>query len=159
MFFIICTLISLVGLGATLLYARTQTRIARTQTRIAREQTQIAIALAKNQDEQQREVQDWLERHENVGVQLSRVSPQLMVVVYETGVETTVYPSVFLHPQLRSDIEQLIVEPVDNHRRFVPRRPTELELRSPALRETVQKVENIFADCRTKQPELYKYYA
>lgn len=121
-------------------------------------QTQLANRLAAKQEEQQREVYDWLVRHENVARIVSKQPPHCLFRIPGTG-ERVLYTTVFSDPEFRKDIEQHIVDYTVARTLFVPRKPTELQLRSPALRETVIKVEKILEDCKQNQPELYKHYA
>jgi hypothetical protein len=121
-------------------------------------QTSIANALKGHQDEQEREVHDWQLKHEAIAVRLSRVGPHMMVPSGNANSFTMVYTIVFNDPQFRQKIETYIVEYADNRTRFIPRKPTPHELRSPALRETVTTATEILDGCQRDHPEFYRYF-
>lgn len=124
----------------------------------AQRQTAIANALKAHQDEQEREVHNWQLKHEAVAVQLARVGPHMMVPVGNANALASAYATVFNDPQFRQKVETYIVEYAENRTRFVPRRPTALELRSPALRETVTKATELLDRCRQDNPGFYRYF-
>jgi hypothetical protein len=124
----------------------------------AQRQTAIANALKAHQDEQEREVHDWQLKHEAVATKLARVGPHMMVPMPNANSITAVYPTVFTDPQFRQRVETYIIEYAENRTRFIPRRPTELELRSPALRETVTKATEILDRCQQDNPGFYRYF-
>ena len=120
-------------------------------------QTQLADRLAKKQEEQQREIYDWQVRHERVARIISKRPPHAMYAA--PGGLRCLYPAVFSAPDLRNDIERYVVEYANNNRSlFVPRTPDELQLRSPSLRETVEKAERALQECKKNDPELYAHY-
>jgi hypothetical protein len=121
-------------------------------------QTKIANDLKSRQEEHDREVRDWQLKHESVAVRLSRINQSLMVSASNGTGLISLYPSLFGDPQLRRDIETYIIEITDYRTTFTPRRPTPHELRSPKLRETVDKVAAILENCRANEPALYKHF-
>jgi hypothetical protein len=122
----------------------------------ARKQTLLSQTLAARQDEQQREVFDWQRRHEQVALILSRIRPQ-MLVQSDDRHQGALWPTICPDNRLREQAETYVVEPIDNNMRLAPRKPTELELRSPQLRETVDKMIKMLEGLREKRPDLYKY--
>ena len=121
-------------------------------------QSQLAKQLAKNQEQQQREVLSWQVRHEKVARMISKQPGHAFFNVPNRG-SVCLYTAVFKDPQLRRDIESYLVEHSGQGSLFKPRMPNELELRSPALRGTVEQVERALEDSKQTDPELYKHYA
>jgi hypothetical protein len=123
----------------------------------ARKQTVLAQTLAARQAEQEREVFHWQRRHEELALVLSRIRPQMLV--QSDGHQGPFWPTLIPDNRLREQAETYIVELVDNKMRLTPRKPTELELRSRQLRDTVDKMIKTLEELREKRPDLYKYMA
>jgi hypothetical protein len=116
-------------------------------------QTNIAKAMQDKQDEEQKEVCDWQLRHEAVAIQLSRINP-LLRVRYPDDVTRVIYTNLFPDPALQQAIENYIV----HWDGFTPRKPSPHELRSPALRDAVTKVEAILDRCRKENPTVAYHF-
>jgi hypothetical protein len=131
---------------------------ARRQTNIAEQATALAKKLAAKQDEQEKEINAWLLKHEDVAVQLSRIYPHSQVV-YPDNTTRIIYTDLFPDATLRKAIQNYIVLLDHTMTVFTPRKPTELELRSPALRETVTKVADILDALRRDNPQVVSHFA
>ncbi len=139
---------------ASLVVAVIMAGIAIKQTNIAKAQTKIAQDMKAKQNEQEREVNEWQLKHESVAIQLVKITPQ--VTVQEPGHNSVMvlYAAIFPDPKFRQAIEHYIVQ-LDNTRTiFQPRRPTELDLRSPALRQTVTKAAEMLDAFRRDHPHI-----
>ena len=133
---------------AALYYAWRQTGIAEKQTKIAQEAT-------KKLEDQEREVTDWFVKHENLALQLSRVGTDLQIRRPD-GTVMHIYPTIFSEVTFREKLERYVVH--RNGGVLTPRSPTELQLRSPALRETVTKANEILDAFDKKNPGIVGYY-
>jgi hypothetical protein len=121
-------------------------------------QTNIAAAMKATQDEEQREVRNWQLKHEAIATQLACINLQLTVQLPGTHHQTTLYSTVFPTAELRSRIETYIIELADNRTRFVPRKPTPHELRSPTLRQTVERASELLDQFKAHNPGAYRYF-
>ena len=121
----------------------------------AQRQTKLAETLAKKQEEQEREVYEWQRKHEDVAMALSQVTPQTLV--QNTKSQGALWPTIFPDNQLRANIETYLVDWADNKMKLTPRKPTELELRSAVLRETVTKAKARLEEFVRQRPDLEKY--
>lgn len=125
---------------------------------VAMKQTKIAREAQHRQDEDQREVRDWQLKHETIAVRLARIHLTFMVPAKGANSFMALYPAVYTEPELRSRIETYVIEIVDNRRRFAPRTPTPHELRSPALRRTVDEATAILEAFLRDNPELARFF-
>ena len=100
----------------------------------------IGTRASKRQERQERADHDWQLKHEKVAVQIARINPRLIVAVPGTQHQVILYQNIFKSPELRERIETYIVQLVDSRTRFAVRKPTQHELRSPTLRQTVTEV-------------------
>jgi hypothetical protein len=115
--------------------------------RRAEKQTEIARKANEKLDEQAREVTVWQVKHETIALQLSKVS----LNTYHKrpdGSIMDIYHTIFSDAKFREKLERYVVDRDGSV--MTPRSPTELELRSPALRETVTKA-NAILDAFDKQ--------
>jgi hypothetical protein len=117
----------------------------------------IGTRASKHQEQQDREDREWQLKHETVARQMSRINPHLRVQLHGNTL-CTVYADLFPGSQFQRDIEFCIVEADPAYTVFKPRRPTLLELRSPALRETVAKVAAIINALPTDNPQLAHHF-
>jgi hypothetical protein len=105
-------------------------------------------------DRKKQEAEDdkWADRFENVSNQLRRINPRLQV--QEPGVNgaTWVYTTLFLDPKFRVDIENYIVQLNPSETLFLPRKPQAYELRSPRMRETIEKAETLILKFKKEHP-------
>ena len=117
--------------------------------RYGKAQARIAGEMKEKQDEQEREVSEWQVRHESVALRLSKINPGISVVEPGHNSFMTLYPTIFPDAKFREMVERYIVHVEKAGTVFTPRSPTELELRSPTLRQTVTKATEILdAFCR-----------
>jgi Na+-transporting NADH:ubiquinone oxidoreductase subunit NqrC len=119
-------------------------------------QAGITKDLKAKQEDQEREVNQWQMKHESVALRLANINPGLTVRL-PAGHDITLYPTIFPDVEFRKMIERYIVHVERSGTMFVPRSPTELELRSPALRETVTKTTEILDAFCKKNPDLAAY--
>jgi hypothetical protein len=125
------------------------------QTGIAEKQTKIAQGATKKLDDQQREVTDWFVKHETLAIQLSKVSEDTYIKRPD-GTIMHIYRTVFPDARFREKLERYVVHKDGSV--MTPRSPTELELRSPALRETITKANEILDAFDKQNPGIVGYY-
>jgi hypothetical protein len=118
----------------------------------------IDTRASKRRDQQDKDDRDWQLKHEAAALRISRINRTLRAQPPGFANPVMVYPTVFPDPQLRERIERYVVELVDSETRFAPRRPMEHELRSPALRSTVDEVTTILDTCKRENPKLAYYF-
>jgi hypothetical protein len=106
-----------------------------------RRQTKLAEQDIRDRRKQDAEDDNWAERFEKVSNQLRRINPRLQVQEPDTKGLIWVYPTVFPDPKFRVDIENYIVQVNESQTLFLPRKPQAYELRSPRMRETIEKTE------------------
>jgi len=116
-------------------------------------QAGITRELKAKQEDQEREVNQWQMKHESVALRLANINPGLTVRA-PAGHDVTLYPTIFPDVEFRKMIERYIVHMDETRTVFTPRSPTELELRGPALRETVTKTTEILDAFCKKNPDL-----
>ena len=129
--------------------------IALRQTVIAQKQTEIAQKATEKLDEQQREVTDWLVKHETLALQLSKIGAH-MAIRRPDGSDMYIYPTIFPDAKFREKLERYVVH--RNGSVLTPLSHTELELRSPALRETVAKAIQILDEFAKLNPGIVELY-
>jgi hypothetical protein len=118
----------------------------------------IGTKASKRQEQQDREDHEWQLKHEAVAVQLARIHSTMQVRRRGDNYNIMIYSTLFPELQLRQEIETYIIEIVDNRTRFAPRRPTQHELRSPALRRTVDKVTGVLDACKRDDPSVAYHF-
>ncbi len=118
----------------------------------------LGTRISKKLEKQSREDHDWQLKHESVAVQLVKITPQ--VAVPEPGHNSFVmlYPMIFPEAKFREAIETYIVELDSKRSTFMPRSPRPDELRSPRLRETVEKAAAILDAFRKANPDIAARY-
>lgn len=116
---------------------------------------QVAIVneRAAKQDQQEREIIEWQRKHESVALQLARING-LLQVQYPDKVNRYLYMTVFPDQQLRKAIELYIIQTNEIGAVFTPRKPSELELQSVALRDTVTQTTAILEQLRIDNPTV-----
>ena len=124
--------------------------------RYGQAQARIAKEMQEKQGEQEREVNAWLVKHEKVALQIVRINPHLSVVEPGHNSFMGVYPTIFPEPKFREMVERYIVNVEKSGTIFTARSPTELELRSPALRETVTKAADLLDAFCKQYPDIAK---
>ena len=118
-------------------------------------QADIAQKMKSKLEDQEREVTNWFVEHETLALQLSKISAD-MHIRRPDGSDMHVYPTIFSEVKFREKLERYVVH--RNGSVMTPRSPTELELRSPALRETVTKANEILDAFDKKNPGVVGYY-
>ena len=118
----------------------------------------IGTKVSKRQEQRDREDHEWQLKHEAIAVQLAKIHLTMQVQRRGDNYTIMIYPTLFPDPQLRQEIETYIIEVVDNRTRFAPRRPTPHELRSPALRRTVDKVTEVLDACKRDDPSVAYHF-
>jgi hypothetical protein len=121
--------------------------------RYGKAQARIAEEMKAKQDEQGREVNEWL-KHESVALRLAKINPGISVVDPCHNSLMTLYPAIFPDVKFREMIERYIVHMEKAGTVFAPRSPTELELRSPALRKTVTEATRILEAFCKEHPDI-----
>jgi hypothetical protein len=117
----------------------------------------IGTRASKHQEQQDREDREWQLKHEAVARQMSKINPHLTVQTHGNTL-CTIYTDLFPDAQFRRDIEFYIVEADRAYTVFQPRRPTLVELRSPALRQTVDKVATVINALPKDKPQLAYHF-
>jgi hypothetical protein len=124
-----------------------------------RTQARIASEMKAKDEEQEREVNEWLTRFERVANQIVGLgSPNVMAPSPNANSMLAVYPDIFRDPQFRQSLENYIVEQTDNRTRFVQRKPSPHELRSENLRGIVKRAEELLDTYRKNSPEIAKRF-
>jgi hypothetical protein len=118
----------------------------------------IGTRSSKRQEQRDREDREWQLKHEAVAIQVARINMTLQVRDPKENRNIVLYPTLFPDPQLRQRIETYIIELVDVRTRFAPRKPTQHELSSPALRKTVNEVTEILAACMRDNPGIAHHF-
>ena len=106
------------------------------------------------QNEQEQEVNEWLGKHESVALRLAKINPGITVVEPGHNSHMTLYPTIFPDAKFREMVERYIVHVEKAGTVFAPRSPTELELRSPALRQTVTKASELLDAFCKEHPDI-----
>jgi hypothetical protein len=114
----------------------------------------IAQEMKAKQDEQQREVNEWLVRHESLALRLAKINPGLSVVEPGHNSFMTLYPTIFPDAKFREMVERYVVHVKKAGTVFTPRSHTELDLRSPAFRQTVTKATEILDAFCKEHPDI-----
>lgn len=122
--------------------------------RYGRAQARTAEEARAKQEEQGREVNEWLVKHESIALRLAKINPGLSVVYPGHNSLMTLYPAIFPDVKFREMIERYIVHVEKAGTVFVPRSPTELELRSPMLRQTVTEATKILEAFCNEHPGI-----
>ena len=120
-------------------------------------QADIAQKMKAKLDEQEREVTDWLVKHETLALQLVKINPHL-IIRRPDGSSMCIYPTIFKDVKFRQKLERYIIQLNRSGSVFATRIPTELELRSPSLRETVTKANEILDAFAKRHPGVVEYY-
>jgi len=120
-------------------------------------QADIGRKMKARLEDQEREVTDWFVKHETLAIQLVKINPNL-TIVRPDGSAMCIYPTIFPEPNFREKLERYVVEKDRSGSVFSPRSPTELELRSPVLRETVTKANEILDAFAKQHPGIVEYY-
>ena len=122
--------------------------------RYGKAQAQIAEEMKAKQNEQELEVNEWLVKHESVALRLAKINPGICVVEPGHNSFMTLYPTIFPDAKFREMVERYIVHVEKSGTVFAPRSPTELELRSPTLRQTVTKATEILDAFCKEHPDI-----
>jgi hypothetical protein len=114
-----------------------------------RAQARIAAAMKAKLDDQERDINEWLVKHENVALRIAKINPNQSVMDPSHSYSMILYTTIFPDAKFREMIERYIVHVEKSGTVFSPRSPTDLGLRSNAFRETVTKAtEMLDAFCK-----------
>lgn len=122
-----------------------------------RRQTNLMEQDIQDRKKQDAEDDKWADRFENLSNQLRKINPRLQVK--EPGVTnaTWVYLTIFTDPKFRVDIENYIVQMNPSETLFLPRKPQAYELRSPRMRETIEKAEALILKFKQEHPTVAQH--
>jgi hypothetical protein len=118
-------------------------------------QADIARKMKARLEDQEREVTDWLVKHETLALQLSKINSNT-AIARPDGSQFCIYPTIFSDAGFREKLERYVVHRTGSS--LSPRSPTEIDLRSPALRQTVTKANEILDEFDKQNPGFVEYY-
>jgi hypothetical protein len=129
------------------------------QTMLTQQQTDMMKEQAKQAKEREDEDSKWALRHEILASRLANIPPGMNISTPEmSGKYLCLYPAVFTEPGFRKKLETYIVEPNPSFTQFTPRRPIPHELRSPNLRATVARAEELIEKFKVENPKINLMY-
>jgi len=124
--------------AASLFYSRSQAELAQKQLDLM----QKDIADRKKKDN---EDEAWTVRFSELSRRLLRINPRIQVREPGTEKNTWLYLDMYPDVKLRLNIENFIIEVDAARNLFLPRKPQPHELRSMAMRETIEQAESEMA--------------
>jgi hypothetical protein len=91
-------------------------------------------------------------------MQLSRISPHLMITAPDAASHFCLYPDVFQDPHFRSKLETYVVDLNASRTEFRPHKATPHELRLQGLRDTVATAENLIETYAKEHSKIQLMY-
>jgi hypothetical protein len=105
--------------------------------------------------EQQRELKEWRDKFNRVASKITELNPPYRLITIKSHQEEK-YPAVFNDGELRKQIEIHIVELTGTPPKLLPRKPSDSELGSTALRQAVEAAIIALREAR-RNPDLARF--
>ena len=112
----------------------------------SRRQTNVVVEDHNERKKQAEEDDHWAQRFDRLQSRLLRINQRLQVQVNNSGGLISLYMTMFADQELRLRVESTIVSSDAQHNMLFARRPSQLELRSSSMRDTIQRAEEAMDD-------------